>query len=93
MVKTDQKLPYHGDVVGTSGKSARQETLHLWSDERNHKWGEDLAVNQTTYSMDSAHWPGPYTTGLDNKTPVPAMATSATPGGVIDTSPNGVVQN
>ena len=44
------------------------------------------------YSMDSVHCLGPYATGLD-ETPVPAMATSATPSGVMDTDPNGVVQN
>ena len=28
IVQTDQILPYYGDVVGTSGRSAHQETLH-----------------------------------------------------------------
>ena len=28
MVQTYEKLPYHGDVVGTSGKSVHQEILH-----------------------------------------------------------------
>jgi len=55
--------------------------------------GGDLTLEQKTYSMDSAHLPGSHTTGLDNVTPVPAIATSATPGGVMDTGPNGVVQN
>ena len=54
--------------------------------------GEDLELGQTTNSMDSANRPGPYTPVLD-ETPVPAMAAPSSPCGVVDTGPDGVVQN
>jgi hypothetical protein len=48
-------------------------------------------MDQTTHSVDSSHRPGQHTVGLDDETPVPAMAADANPGGVMDTGPNGVV--
>ena len=36
---------------------------------------------------------GPYTTGLDNETPVQGMATSETQVCICNTGPNGMVQN
>ena len=55
--------------------------------------GADLAMDQTSHSMDTANRPSPYTPGLDNETPVPAMAALATPDSVMDTGLDGVVQN
>jgi len=54
--------------------------------------GEHLALDQTTFSVDSTRCLGSYTTGIDNKTPVSAMAVSATLGGVMDNGPYGVVR-
>jgi hypothetical protein len=42
--------------------------------------------------MGSANRPSPHTSGLDNETPVPAMAAPASPCRVVDTGPDGVVK-
>jgi len=53
---------------------------------------EDMELDQTTNSMDSANRPSPHTSRLD-ETPFPAMAAPASPCSVVDTGPDGVVQN
>jgi hypothetical protein len=48
-------------------------------------------MDQTTHSVDSSYRPGQHTSGLDDETPVPAMAADTKPNGVMDTGPDGVV--
>ena len=50
-------------------------------------------VEALRYKSEGRGFDSGYTPGLDNETTVPAAAASVTPGDVMDTGPNGVVQN